>query len=168
MKHSVLLSESAQKGLHEYLSGPVARQLDHERRPRSPASFLFGHTHKPFECAQSFVGFPTPVEVFNSGGWVVDKEKPMPLNGASILLVDEDCRVSALRMFNQSANPNEYRVEIRGRPIGDATELDKWIAGRFDFGTPPWSDFSRVVADEVALRCRLLPKIIERGLSYTR
>jgi hypothetical protein len=168
MNPSELLSESARKGLNEYVSGPVGRQLDHEGRPRSSCSFVFGHTHKPFESTQNFAGFETPVEVFNSGGWVVDKEKPVPIHGASVLLVDEDCRVSALRMFNQSANATDYRVEIRPRPIGEATELDAWIAGRFDFGSPPWSEFSRVVADEVSLRCRLLPKIIERGLSYTR
>jgi hypothetical protein len=168
MKPSELLSESAKRGLFEYLGGPVALQLDYEKRPRSQTSFLFGHTHKPFECAQTLVGFPTPVEIFNSGGWVVDKERAQPLHGASILLVDDNCQVTALRMFNQSANPEDYRVEIRTRPIGQSTDLDEWIAERCDFGSPPWSDFSRTVADEIALRCRLLPKIIERGLSYTR
>ncbi len=167
MNPSTLLSDSSEGGLVEYLAGPMALQLDDEKRPRSPASFLFGHTHKPFERAQTVVGFPSPLEIFNSGGWVVDKENPEPLNGASVLFIDDNCRVSALRMFNQSENRENYRVQLRPRPAGESTELDKWIVGRFDFGTAPWIDFSQTVANEVSLRCRLLPKIIQRGLTYT-
>jgi hypothetical protein len=71
-------------------------------------------------------------------------------------------------MFNQSANPADYRVELRPRLLGDPTELDGWIAQHCDFKAQPWSDFSTTVSAEVISRCRLLPKIIARGMSYTR
>jgi len=168
MNPSAVLSDSAKKGLREYLCGPIARQLKREKRPTSAVSFLFGHTHKPFECAQTLPNFSTPVEIFNSGGWVVDKEKPEPLHGASVLLVDDNSQVSALRMFNQSPNPADYKVALQPRPNGQPTELDEWIARHCDFSKAPWSEFSKTVASEVNLRCQLLPKIIDRGMRYTR
>jgi hypothetical protein len=164
---AVVLSDSGREGLHEYLVGPVQRQIAREGRRPDQSTFIFGHTHKPFESVEMVSGFGPGVPVFNSGGWVVDATHPRPTHGASVLLIDEQCRVSALRMFNQADESAQYRVRAMSNPTGVPTDLDRWMGTTFDYSRPPWSDFSQIAARQVDLRCRLLPQIIARGLSYT-
>ena len=41
-------------------------------------TFVFGHTHKPFSKYTTFTGYPGWVDVYNTGGWVVESVKPAP------------------------------------------------------------------------------------------
>ena len=66
------LSANAQKGLQAYLEGPLLAQLSSELDAVPPTTLVFGHTHKPFETTLSAKGFGTPVNLANTGGWVVD------------------------------------------------------------------------------------------------
>ena len=109
-----VLSPKTTKGMHDYLAGPVRRQLEHER-PGSTSrdlAFVFGHTHKPFERSEPIDGFLQRVFVVNSGGWVVDTKETATVQGASIVLIDSDCGVASLRMYNQADDPQAYAVRL--------------------------------------------------------
>lgn len=65
-------------------------------------TFLFGHTHKPFELrVGGYAGFDNPIDVYNTGGWVVDTLKPDTRAGAAAVLIDEELNVASLRLYNQ-------------------------------------------------------------------
>ena len=59
---SVPLTPRGEKGLGEYLDGPLRLQLRRERNESVPRdlTFVFGHTHKPFERVVSRPLFPGP------------------------------------------------------------------------------------------------------------
>ena len=44
--------------------------------------FIFGHTHKPFVLDRQLAGYPSPVRISNTGGWVVDTSTPAPPRAA--------------------------------------------------------------------------------------
>jgi hypothetical protein len=155
--------------LSEFLSGPLANQFrrDSTHPDDEGVSFLFGHTHKPFESQRRVAGFTRPWSIYNSGGWVVDTTGTQPLQGASVLLIDADCNVASLRMYNQESTRAGYRVALSSAE-GDATNpLHARLSNTLHLGAPPWSTLSEVAAGEVELRHRVLPKIIQRGLAYT-
>jgi len=164
-----VLTEAGQRGLTEYLAGPLARQVRAENagRPDVPASFIFGHTHKPFESTLEVLGFSGPLAVYNSGGWVVDTTAPNVLQGAAVLLIGTDGDVTSVRMYNQAAAPADYKVALTRAAEGSGGDLHQRLSAGLDFDRAPWSDFSAIVAAEVSLRHELLPTIIERGLTYT-
>ena len=116
------LSEDAKNGLWTYLEGPLKNQIMGECGHTMPrdVTFVFGHTHKPFEEDMNFAGYPEWVNVYNSGGWVVDKVNPQPLHGGSVILLDENLNATSLRMFNEQEDPTWYQVEIQeARHPGD-------------------------------------------------
>ena len=47
----------------------------------SDVTFVFGHTHKPFQEDVNFREYPGWVNVYNSGGWVIDTVETQPLHG---------------------------------------------------------------------------------------
>jgi hypothetical protein len=162
----VLLTQSSEMGLVEYLTGPLLRQLIRERpgAQHSEVNFVFGHTHKPFELMRVFGGFSGPVSLHNTGGWVVDTETTAPLHGSAVVLVDEELRVSSLRMFNQASDRAAYRVALNSSD----DEFSQRLASAVNFSSPPWSEFSEAVAVAVEERHQILPRIIRRGVSLTR
>lgn len=166
-KPDELLSGSTRAGLDAYLSGPLLRQLSHERPDAvgRRVQFVFGHTHKPFESLELFGGYPGPVSVFNTGGWVVDTQGTSPLQGAAIVLGDTSCNVASLRMYNQADSQSAYRVRLSAPPGSPANDLEKALASGLDFSQPPWSRFSTAVAAAVDQRHRTLPAIIRRGVA---
>ncbi|HEY6729348.1 MAG TPA: hypothetical protein VI197_35300, partial [Polyangiaceae bacterium] len=100
------LGPEAKRGLIAYVTGPLLRQVAHESRyTRMPEqlSVVFGHTHKPFEERLSMPGIAEPVDVFNTGGWVVDSVERQPLYGGAVVFVDDALRCASLRMYNESA-----------------------------------------------------------------
>jgi len=166
----VVLSEKTVKGLHEYLSGPVHRQLERERPDSASRDlvFVFGHTHKPFERSERVDGFTRPVAVVNSGGWVVDTEETSPVQGASIVLVDSDCGVVSLRMYNQVADASTYAVRLADTGL----ERDDPLRGRLEatlrFDSEPWSTFSAEIAEAVTNRHHLVPRLIDESVALTK
>lgn len=164
-----ILSEASRKGLMEYLSGPMALQYAREGREFSgdKVSFLFGHTHKPFECSHEVPGFAGALAILNSGGWVVDTQLTNVFQGSAVILIDDECHVTSLRMYNQADSPSDYTVRLSS--VGDlaTNDLHRQLTDELHFDRSPWTDFSQTVAGEVALRHGLLPQIIKRGLTYT-
>ncbi|MBV8376828.1 MAG: metallophosphoesterase [Verrucomicrobia bacterium] len=100
------LSEDAASGLRRYLENFLLQQIQTDNAGSVPAdvTFIFGHTHKPFEEIRPYTGYPTGIKVFNNGGWVVDSMAPSPLKGAAIILVDEDLNTASVRLYNEAKN----------------------------------------------------------------
>ncbi|WP_146157878.1 metallophosphoesterase [Enhygromyxa salina] len=147
------LSEATAKGLDDYITGPLNRQIRHERRhDRVPEhlTVVFGHTHKPFERRRAMRGFAHPVVVFNTGGWVVDKITAEPLYGGAIVVVDEDLNCASLRMYNEperGARPQPVRVaapeQAGGNPL--AAALASRLAASQAAASNPWARFTEAV-----------------------
>jgi hypothetical protein len=74
---TVTLTAQGQAELRTYLEGPVRGQVQQEwGHIPEKVSFVYGHTHKPFVDHWTVPGFPAPVRIFNTGGWVVDTALP--------------------------------------------------------------------------------------------
>jgi len=164
------LSENAKIGLMKYVGNHLKKQLKGELSNRIPddVTFIFGHTHKPFqEVNNTFDGFRKPVKVYNNGGWVVDTVDPDPWHGGAIVLIDENLNSTSLRMYNESGNVNDYRVTVEQPPADDQGQkafhqrIEKIISeASNDPKDNPWKAFSRSVADAVPQRRAYLQKII--------
>lgn len=155
-----VLSPDAQQGLHWYLEGPLLEQLRIENKQMIPPDItvLFGHTHKPFQQAMQFVGYPQGMRVYNSGGWVVDQLLPAPIYGAAAILIDEQLQTTSLRMYNQAASPKDYavRVEDSTRPGGASNPFHERIKSLVQPERDPWRAFSDVVAEAVRIHAQVL------------
>jgi UDP-2,3-diacylglucosamine pyrophosphatase LpxH len=103
------LSKNAESGLRQFLEKYLLKQIQTDNGGSVPAdvTFIFGHTHKPFEETRSFAGYGNEVKVFNDGGWVVDSMVPAPLQGAAVILVDEDLNTASVRLYNQADSDTE-------------------------------------------------------------
>jgi hypothetical protein len=162
------LSDRGRAGLGLYLEGPVLNQLRDElgRAPEAmPArlTFVFGHTHKPFELSLRPAGYPGALSLYNTGGWVVDTTHTAPLQGGSAILVDEDLNAVAVRVYNQADSASSYRVRVAEVDGAGANPLFDRIDAIIDPDKPPWSTVSAAAADLVAQRHVDLAKLIERG-----
>ncbi len=165
---TVLLSQSAEVGLNRYLAQPLFRQASKEclDLAKRELTFVFGHTHKPFEQARTVAPFERPIKVYNTGGWVVDTVRPAPLQGAAVVLVDDRCRAVSIRLYNQADTPGSYRVTI-SEPLDASDEFRDEIAASLSLSSAPWSDLSAAIGEAVAIRHRILPEIINRGIGLT-
>jgi hypothetical protein len=132
-----VLSPTAQAGLDNFLSGPLARQLSEEVGSPRQVTFLFGHTHKPFHSVPEMPGFPGALSVVNTGGWVVDTPEPEPNKGAAVVLVDDDLNVAVLRCYTQGSERSaNIRIEA---PAGqEQNPLVKALEDRIDPTRDPW------------------------------
>jgi len=162
---SALLSASGERGLSEFLAGPLRRQVEREcpRLLGLDVSFVFGHTHKPFERRQTVAPFGRPLSVFNTGGWVVDTMAAAPLQGAAAVLVDDRGAVASLRLYNQGDDAGGYAVVLSPPVAEHHHEFDDMLRRRLDLSSPPWTSLSRSIAAAVARRHEALPAIVERG-----
>ena len=159
-----LLGDDATRGLQWFVQDVLLEQLTSENNQVIPPdiSFLFGHTHKPFQQVMSFSGYPTLLKVYNNGGWVVDTVNVSPLHGAAVLLIDEAFETVSARMYNQTANPRDYAVRVEGLSSSDKAQsafLSK-VNASVTNARDPWKTFSEVVveavgADEQLLRTKI-------------
>ncbi len=110
------LSDSAIEGLQWYLSKPLhkqiceAEEISADSELSFPCSFIFGHTHKPFQASLPVVGFRANVNVYNSGGWVLDEAESTDKQGAAIIFVDKDLNVASLRLFDAPVNARDADI----------------------------------------------------------
>ena len=118
------LSKDAESGLRRFLEKFLLKQIQTDNAGSVPAevTFIFGHTHKPFEELVPYAGYGSGVKVFNNGGWVVDSMEPAPLKGGAIILVDEDLNTASVRMYNEAEidtqPPSSPRVsEVMDNPL---------------------------------------------------
>ena len=111
-----ILSSDEVADLRWYLGGPVAQQLREEERLNGlrELSFVFGHTHKPFQDQLAITPYATPVAVYNTGGWVMDQPTLMSRQGAAAMLIDDEMNVASLRLFNDAVNGEMAWVHAGG------------------------------------------------------
>jgi len=152
-----LLGKDAKQGLATYVKGPLKKQIltEHDQMP-SGVTFVFGHTHKPFQKDMKFgKGYPGWVPVYNTGGWVVDTEEPTPLIGGALLLVDEALNAVSLRMYNEAKERKDYKVSVERSTHAGDTSVNPFYQRMLGVVQPaqdPWKSFSETVASEVKYR----------------
>ena len=155
----VVLTPDATQGLKAFMEIFVMNQLRHELNGYIPPniSFIFGHTHKPFQQLMNYTGYTTPVKVYNSGGWVVDTMKPQPLHGGSVLLVDEHMDVIVLQMYKEGKHnvTLEELKDVNEKSCDFYQRVNKLI----DMKQEPWSSFASIAEQEINLRYKYLAEI---------
>jgi hypothetical protein len=143
------LTAAARKGLRAFIEGPLATQfMEHKKAKQARTTFVFGHTHKPFSTLLNFDHFPDTMNVYNSGGWVVDTTDTEPAHGGAIVLVDEDMNAVSLRMYNETQRGQVYPVRVEAVD-SDANPLYIHAAQLVKSDQNPWRSFSHVVAENV-------------------
>ena len=139
-----VLGEDEIADLGWFLGTPLANEMRQEL-PEMPRelSFIFGHTHKPFQDELLVDGFDVPVGIFNTGGWVLDEPTLMPVQGCAAMLVSDELEVASLRLFNDPTNGemNPVRVEGSGRLNRLADETAKAV----EQASVSWANFSSIV-----------------------
>ncbi len=182
------LTSSGIKQLYQYAEGPLhahvcydilARQnrkdeLDEKEytaeffkdKIAPVTSFIFGHTHKPFASREEFHGYLNGVDVYNSGGWVVDSLQANEWHGGSLVLIDDQLNVASIRMYNETRDGSQ--VPVRLEPISDSTRkpnsLESAIAKlKFD-KAGPWKKFSEIAASTIPVRRKFLRKRVFSAL----
>lgn len=161
------LSEDSQERLEQYIGHYVRGQLDRECKLGLPdhLTFVFGHTHKPYEEVLSVKGVDTPVHIYNTGGWVIDTPETSPRQGGAIIVIDEDGYAASIRMYNQSDDASKYRVTVAQADRGGLTPnpLYNQLLDIINPDRPPWSEFSEQVAATVDERHRNMEEVIRRA-----
>jgi hypothetical protein len=161
------LRSAAERGLCLYLEGPLLSQVHDEvgskayELPELPKdlTFVFGHTHKPFELELAPRGYRGPVSVYNTGGWVVDSERSAPLQGGAAILLDEDLNAASLRIYNQE----DYRARLAQVHPGQPNPLLDRLSTFIDPAAGPWAALATATHQLVDERHVDLGKLIRRG-----
>jgi hypothetical protein len=143
-----VLGEEAATGLRNYLQGPVLKQIETERGNNIPPEMavIFGHTHKPFEATQDFVGYSPNMKVYNSGGWAVDTLETQPLHGGAAILIDEDLNIASLRMYNEAGPGLGHPVSVNA---ASSHPFQKRLATLVDVSKDPWKSFTHAVSQAI-------------------
>ena len=165
-----LLSPDAEKGLWWYVNGPLRQQIDNECKEKdlkvpTEVTFVFGHTHKPFQKDMNFKEYTGWVNVYNTGGWVVETVDPQPLHGGAIVLVDENLNAVSIRMYNESPDPDGCPVRVEEATHGGEgpNPFFQHILKRVNPSDDPWKLFSVATARAVHVRAQnLRARINER------
>ena len=139
-----VLGEDEIEDMGWYLGTPLANQMREELSdmPRE-LSFIFGHTHKPFQDELLVDGFDVPVGVFNTGGWVLDEPTLMPVQGCAAMLVSDELEVASLRLFNDPTDGTIAPVRVEGS--GRVSKLFDEASQAVDAASAQWADFSKIV-----------------------
>ncbi len=157
------LGDDARSGLWSYAEVFLKNRL----APMFPEgigvdlSFVFGHTHKPYEDKADFVGYDKWVALANTGGWVVETEEPSPIHGASVALLDEDLNLAVLRCYNEGgggvrlADPKDYH-EASAPFVGA-------VKARVEKSQAAWDRFSEECVRSIKVRRRHLIAGISRA-----
>ncbi|MBK6820042.1 MAG: hypothetical protein IPG85_10840 [Bacteroidetes bacterium] len=159
----VVLTPDATNGLKQFIELYIANQIKQELNGYLPpnVSFVFGHTHKPYQQMYTYEGYANPVKVYNSGGWVVDTMKMQPLHGGSVILIDEHLDVLALQMYR------EGKLTVTVEDLKDTFEKNcpfyEHISSMINMQAEPWVSFSATVAKEIEQRYQNLAQIAQSG-----
>lgn len=160
------LTADAKNGLQTYIEGPVLKQIKIERNSNVPpnVAVIFGHTHKPFQSQMNFAGYGPGVNVYNTGGWVIDNVKREPIIGGAAVLADKDLNLTSLRMYNELEDSSAYSVKVETATRSDDAKnpFHERIAGLVDSTKDPWKTFSEVTANEVPRRVANLQHKIDQ------
>ncbi|MBL7811567.1 MAG: hypothetical protein JNL57_05040 [Bacteroidetes bacterium] len=157
----VQLTPEATEGLKTFLEFYILNHIKEELGGNVPGqvTFIFGHTHKPFQRYMDLKGYRNRVKVYNSGGWVVDTWNEQPLHGGSIILVDDNFETVALQMYREGKT--EVTVEDANQPAEEPGAFYNQIESAIHMDREPWSGFSKAVSFEVQRRRKNLALIAE-------
>lgn len=147
----ITLTPNGRAGLRAYLQGPVHGQVAEDLRDAAVTGVVFGHTHKPFVEQWTLAGYTDPVTIANTGGWVVDTDRPKPVQGAVAVLIDDDLNLAALQMYRQHQDGGADGVAL----LGGSNPLHDALAGAIDASSEPWRSVQATAAELVAQRHRL-------------
>ncbi|MFT7687477.1 MAG: hypothetical protein ACI9FB_002832 [Candidatus Azotimanducaceae bacterium] len=193
--YSGILSENAIQGLIWYLNDMVSRQWREEFKDwkknqassdcypfksdqiTSDWTFIFGHTHKPFQDQIVVPNLQKPVKVFNTGGWTVDRPKMTPSIGASAVFISDKLNTVALRLYNQPINgaaskesnkvfvagtgaKNDFFLEKMSKSLEKMSkslgEMSIAVGKEPDSpGSAGWAGFSDEIDKAISLRVRI-------------
>jgi hypothetical protein len=64
-------------------------------------SIIYGHTHKPREWPLVVPGVADPIDVYNTGGWIVNHTDIDKNFGASIVLMDDNLNLVSLLVYRE-------------------------------------------------------------------
>jgi hypothetical protein len=148
----ITLSPHAEEGLLTFLNGAVATQTVAEIGHPEDVTFVFGHTHKPFIESRTTSAFVAPVQVANTGGWVVDTPQCNPLKGASLILIDDQLNVAALRCYTEGDAADSYRVRIDPVNTTGTNDLVDQLRATIDPDRDPWAQLAQAIQSAVGDR----------------
>jgi hypothetical protein len=146
--------------LRWYVGGPVRRQIGEAGKLRAAhdMSFVFGHTHKPFQDQLAVEGFRQPVAVYNTGGWVMDQPTMTPAQGAAAILIDDQLNLGSLRLFNDAQNGKMTPVHAAG--VGGFRDADNPLLENLDAALghtrPLWDEFTATALGATELHASVL------------
>jgi UDP-2,3-diacylglucosamine pyrophosphatase LpxH len=146
------LSPHAEEGLLTFLNGAVATQSAAEIGHPEDVTFVFGHTHKPFIESRTTTAFATPVQVVNTGGWVVDTPQRNPLKGASLVLIDDQLNVASLRCYTEGDTADSYRIRIDPVNATGPNDLVDQLRATIEPDRDPWAQLAQALQSVVSER----------------
>lgn len=154
-----VLTPSGVEGVSWYLDNTVRPQLMQSgwQSDRDSLSFVFGHTHKPFQDQILVPSFVEPIQLWNTGGWVLDQPSLSPAQGAAVVVVDSDANVASIRLFNDPIDGDVGTVNVSGCAGVDPS--DNPLIARLRAAveaTTEWADFSSVVLPEIDKRAKFI------------
>ncbi|MFT7593224.1 MAG: hypothetical protein ACI8R4_000537 [Paracoccaceae bacterium] len=156
------LSHGTIETLKSYLSKAVLPQMQEEISGPMPdrTTFVFGHTHKPFEDQIVVDGFDAPLGLYNTGGWVLDTALLSTVEGASAVFIDADLNTAAIRLFGMPVDGQPTQVRAVSADI-DRPEnpLLTRLQAAIDAHAPLWETFSTAVADDLMNRQAMILKM---------
>ena len=163
-----LLGKETINGLKSYVNGPLKEQFMMDPKSKgkpSKVTFVFGHTHKPFQEKRDSDEYPDGFNVYNSGGWVVDKVDRQLLHGGAVILIDENLEATSLRMYNETKHPDKYTVSVQEarHPVDQPSVFHARIDGLVKGSYQLWESFSNAVAQAVKVRAQNLRARIQHA-----
>jgi UDP-2,3-diacylglucosamine pyrophosphatase LpxH len=157
------LSAKCESGLRLYLEGPVRRQMvDDLGGVGNDVGFIFGHTHKPFVLERRLTGYPSPVRISNTGGWVVDTATPATTQGGVAILMDEDLNTASLQFYRQDTGGGTEPVRVLAPADPGDNPLHDMLAAELGPGTGVWQGVSDAAARLIPERHQLQAEVVKQ------
>jgi UDP-2,3-diacylglucosamine pyrophosphatase LpxH len=146
------LSDEMRSKLILYLDKILKRQLSHERKENIPKDlqFVFGHTHKPFAETLTNTSYAKPIQIVNTGGWVVDTVDKKETYGGAVILVDENLNIAPVQMYKEAYTSGETKVRLLSNTNENdfSIRISKLISEK----QKSFQSFSEIVDKEIDLR----------------
>ena len=169
--YRTVLSADEVKDLRWYIGGPLMEQIRVAGKVRQvkELSFIFGHTHKPFQDQIAIEPFAAPVAIYNTGGWVMDQPTMMACQGGAAMLIDDALNVASLRLFNDPVNDVMAPVQAAG--VGGFRDEDNPLLANLNVALRDnangWAAFSAATRQAMDKRAHLmLDKFFDVGTRH--
>ena len=146
------LSDDMREKLLNYLNKILKRQISREKKEKAPKEiqFVFGHTHKPFAETLANTNYAKPVQVVNTGGWVVDTVDKKDTYGGAVILVDESLNIAPIQFYKEAYKSGESKINILANT--NSNEFVDRIAKLISDKQKSFQSFSEIVDKEINLR----------------